>query len=178
MASPLHFREESASDGQVLQPQCVLPEQFFRSFRRQQASQTGEYRLLVAVLEEAIRCFQQNAFRTGTRQRRLFLEAEQWFMGNDHRSAHEAGFSFGYVCEVLSLDSTWLRAGIHRWRESLLKPPQIESGRRCSTFRRISWWRRQGRAAFGPRIVNSLLDCHDSGCPATSVPQLAAASAA
>jgi len=104
----------------VFQPQSLLPEQFFGGCRRQNASRTGEYRLLVAVLEEAIRCFQQNACATTYRQRRLFAEAEQWIMARgDAAVAGTAApaFSFEYICAVLGLDPAWLREGLRRRRQ-------------------------------------------------------------
>jgi hypothetical protein len=112
---------EPSSDTPVLQPQSVLPEQFFGSFRSQMASQTGESRLLVAVLEEAVGCFQQNAFARSHQQRRLFAEAEQWIMNPSAASrgdAHAPRFSFEFICSVLDLDADYLRGGLRRWRET------------------------------------------------------------
>lgn len=65
----------------------------------------GERRLLAAVLEDAIACFQHHRFATRPSTRRLFEDAEAWLFGPDGEP-----FSFESVCEVLAIDADWLRA--------------------------------------------------------------------
>ena len=95
-------------------PAGVLPDQYFATVRRAAAGKLGEYRLLVAVLEDAIRCYQENA-RTANR---LFRDAEQWIMDpeDDRADGDDVRFSFEYVCGVLNLDPGYLRAGLRRKR--------------------------------------------------------------
>jgi hypothetical protein len=45
----------------LFEPDAIVPSPFFATVRRQAATKQGEYRLLVAVLGDAIRCFQENA---------------------------------------------------------------------------------------------------------------------
>ena len=73
----------------------------------------GERRLALAVLTEAVQCFQKHAIARDPRGRRLFREAEQWLMSG----AHEPEFSFEGICEALRLDPNYLRNGLQRWRE-------------------------------------------------------------
>ncbi len=96
----------------VAQPEAVLPQQFF-SECRESAAVEGERRLLVAVLEDALHCFQKYAFAVDARSQRLFLEAEEWFMQPDTGAA----FTFEYICETRGLDPESVRSGLRQWRE-------------------------------------------------------------
>ncbi len=73
----------------------------------------AERRLALAVLTEAVQCFQKHAVARDVRGRRLFREAEQWLMGGDNNPQ----FSFEGICEALKLDPGYLRNGLRRWRE-------------------------------------------------------------
>jgi hypothetical protein len=59
----------------------------------------GETRLMLAVLEEAVHCFQQYVVPTRPREQRLFQVAEDWFLDKDS----DYIFSFEYICESLGL---------------------------------------------------------------------------
>lgn len=91
----------------------ILPEQFSalqgRPLQR-------EKRLLFAILEDAIHCFQTYFLATRDRERRLFQEAEEWLYSTDS----EWLFSFENVCEMLDLQPAYLRGALSRWKgESL-----------------------------------------------------------
>ena len=73
----------------------------------------AERRLALAVLTQAVRCFQTHAVARDRRGRRLFQEAEQWLMDRDQGPE----FSFENICEALKLDPNYLRYGLQRWRE-------------------------------------------------------------
>ncbi len=99
----------------------VLPSQFFATPHRQTLGRTGEHRLLVALLEEAIGCFQKHVRAAKKPERRLFKEAEQWIMGdNDEENrrldADARAFTFRYVCEALDIEPEYLRGRLRRWR--------------------------------------------------------------
>jgi len=114
-----------AADEPAERPDVVLPVQFFATMRRRLPNKTGEYRLLVAVLEEAIQCFQQHASATGRRGRRLFAEVETWIMDESIASRTNRNaprLSFEYICGVLGLDPGWLRQGLQRWRAAHVSP--------------------------------------------------------
>ncbi len=96
--------------GGLLQPDVVLPVQFFRTLRGGEPL-GGERRLILAVLEDAINCFQKNLFARDNRGRRLFREAEKWVMSSDR----ELPFAFENVCDFLSLDANCIRQGLRRW---------------------------------------------------------------
>ena len=105
----------------LFEPDTAVPAQFFATVRRQAPTKQGEYRLLLAVLEDAINCFQKNAHSADKWKQRLFDEAQAWITGEGEDTAGQAedqvpGFSFGYVCDILGLDAANLRWGLQRWR--------------------------------------------------------------
>jgi len=103
------------------EPDTIVPSQFFATLRSQAPSKRGEYRLLVALLEDAIDCFQKNVHAANKWEQRLFDEAQGWITGEDGDRSSDAedrlpGFSFEYVCDVLGLDAAYLRWGLQQWR--------------------------------------------------------------
>ena len=113
-----------------LQMEFILPEQFFGKLR---AYETGERRLLAAVLEDAITCFQRFLFAAGQRQRRLYREAEHWIMERARPVESEGVcpyFSFDRVCDVLGLDADGVRDRLVLWREG-----QLANARAIATAR-------------------------------------------
>ena len=106
-------------DGSPLQSEVILPAQFFAELRRHAS---GERLLLVAVLEDAIKCFQKFLFANRARDRRLFREAEQWMMEASRAQSANASpyFSFEQICNVLGLDPDYVRGGLRRWRQRQL----------------------------------------------------------
>ena len=108
----MHGRKGRGGDS-LFQPDVILPEQFLPNARQ---PMTEERRLRIAVLEDAIDCFQKHLFATDDRDRQLFREAEQWIMNTDRRPP----FSFGQICEVLRLNPDYIRRGLQRWRQDEL----------------------------------------------------------
>lgn len=118
----LEGSEKGAPSGGMFEPDIMLPSQFFATLARQAPIKRGECQLLIAVLEDAVHCFQKYIFARSRRERRLFDEAETWMMRcdvvlpEDQRPA----LSFEYICEALGLDPDYLRHGLKRWREHQL----------------------------------------------------------
>ena len=98
-----------------LEPEIVLPEQFFR----RSAGAPSERRLMLAVLEEALLDVRRSANRRTLRMRRLADEVEGWFAANDE------GWpcSFLRICHALGLDAAAVRTRLARWRTGV--PVQI-----------------------------------------------------
>jgi hypothetical protein len=92
-----------------LLPDSVLPAQFHPAGRSVGAR--GERALLLAVLEDAIRCLQEHRRGARSEPRRLAREAEAWI-----RSDVERPFSFVDVCEALDIPARELRAALLAWR--------------------------------------------------------------
>ncbi len=102
------------------EPEVILPAQFFATLRRAAPRKGGEYRLLVAILEDAVACFQKYAFVAQKRNHRIYDEAARWIMEDAHGRDHKAtdGFSFEQTCAFLGLDPAYLRRGLQRWRDA------------------------------------------------------------
>jgi hypothetical protein len=101
--------------------ETIVPSQFFATLPRQAPTKLGEYRLLVAMLKDAIDCFQKHAHARNKWQQRLFAEAQAWITREDgetvsHAEDYVPGFSFEYVCDVLGLDAADLRQRLQQWR--------------------------------------------------------------
>jgi hypothetical protein len=82
----------------------------------------AEYQLLVAVLDDAVQCFQKYLHAKNRRQRRLFNDAEAWIMRAHEVSGPTAAdappsFSFEYVCDTLGIEANDVRARLRRWRD-------------------------------------------------------------
>src|SRR3990172_8017853 len=103
--------------------EVILPSQFVSTLRRQAPSMKGELQLLVAMLEDAVHCFQKHVHPKTKVEQQLFDEAEQWIMRKESRrvrrsGAEPVGFSFENVCEALGLDADYVRTGLQRWRQA------------------------------------------------------------
>ena len=66
-----------------------------------------------AVLENAIDCFQKQGRRSNRRTQRLAQEAEEWFFKDDQQWP----FSFLNICNVLGIDTGYLRRGLKQWKK-------------------------------------------------------------
>jgi len=100
----------------LLQPDTVLPSQYYAALRRK-TCQEPERRLVIAILEDAVECFTKHIFARDRRSRQLFLDAEEWFEDTDR----EWPFAFENVCDLVGLDSAYLRRGLQAWKENALE---------------------------------------------------------
>jgi hypothetical protein len=127
--------------GSIFVPDVLTPEQYYDS-RRDDSRIAPVKRLMTAVLEDALRCFQNNADAKSGPRKRLFADAEQWLCGEDG----DGPFSFETVCETLGIEPSFLRAGLRNWREQQLagistrrlarRAPVVRSGRISAPTRR------------------------------------------
>lgn len=112
METAILTRDERGGDG--LEPDLMLPEQFFGALRRSSAH-NGERRLMAAVLQEGVETFQKYALARDPEGRELFADARAWILAR-----HDpALFSFTSVCGVLEIDADCLRGGLLRWLDRL-----------------------------------------------------------
>src|SRR5215469_15685524 len=85
----------------------ILPVQYWTSVKGVK-QQEGERCLLLAVLEDAIRCYVAN-INARTRQQRLtFAEVYNWFYPR-HKAERLAPISFESVCDLLGIEAEALR---------------------------------------------------------------------
>ena len=100
---------DSLSD--VLGPDVILPQQFFDGPRRD-SDFSPEKALMLAVLEDAIRCFQEYFRTTRARPRMLSRQAERWIRTRDWNWP----FSFNNVCDALGIDADCMRDTLLRMK--------------------------------------------------------------
>src|SRR5688572_5814305 len=100
----------------LFEPDTLLPSQFFAHFRGRGSAVRGEKRLMLAVLEDAIDCYQKFAFSREPRGREFFAEAEEWLFSSDHSWV----FSYENICQTLDLNPDYIRRGLQEWRQRLL----------------------------------------------------------
>jgi hypothetical protein len=86
-----------------------------------------EERLLFAILEDAISCYQMYLLAQKQPDRLLFKEAEWWIFDNSPEF-----ISFNSICEILRVDPGYLRRGLLGWKEWRLQ-------RACETSAKTRW---------------------------------------
>ncbi len=96
----------------LFQPDIVLSNQYFDTFRRKTALEP-ETRLMLALLEDAVHCFQDNFSAETPRKKKLFDETEDWILERDG----DWIFSFDQVCDALGFTPEYVRQGLLRWKE-------------------------------------------------------------
>ena len=136
----------------LFQPDTLLPEQFLDTFRRKLHLEP-EKKLMLAILEDAIACFQKYTFARDGKGKALFRETEQWV----EEKGVDSVFSFDSVCEVLSLDPNYVRRGLKEWQaKALPQPTQAKvyrlTPRAGKKHRQVSSARRSGQRL--KRVVN------------------------
>jgi hypothetical protein len=108
----LSIEERVAS---LFQPDTLLPEQYLETFRRKLPLEP-EKRLMLAVLEDAIACFQKYLFARDGKGRTMFREAEEWILEEES----DWLFCFENICETLGMEPAYVREGLLRWKEKAL----------------------------------------------------------
>jgi hypothetical protein len=104
----------------LFQPDTLIPNEYSETFKRRTHLQP-EKRLMLALLEDGVACFQKYATARDGRGRRYFQETQEWIL----EPPSENLFSFVNVCETLGFDADYLRRGLMRWKATALesRPP-------------------------------------------------------
>ncbi len=97
----------------LFQPDTVLPDQYLDTVTRK-SHLDPEKKLMLAVLEDAVACYQKNVSVRDGKGKSLFCEAEEWILMEQN---DDWLFSFGNICEALGLNPQYIRAGLLRWRQ-------------------------------------------------------------
>ena len=92
-----------------LETGLLLPEQYVDLVRRNHVIE-GELKLLLAVLEDAIRCYLRHANAKDGEHRRDFVEVRSWFEGGPGGARRADIFSFDNVCLALGIEPRCLLA--------------------------------------------------------------------
>lgn len=102
--------EERALAG-VLAPVALLPIQFLEGKHGDDPATSAMKRLMVAVLEDALRCLQSYTVAHTALAYRNYIEAQAWIA--DHQA--QGPFAFTSICEALGIEPNRLRLGLQDW---------------------------------------------------------------
>jgi hypothetical protein len=100
----------------LFQPDTLLPEQYLDTFRRKLHLEP-EKKLMLAVLEDAIACFQKYVSARDGKGKVLFQETEEWVLDEND----DWLFSFANVCDTLGFEPDYLRRGLMQWKANALE---------------------------------------------------------
>lgn len=105
----------------LLQPDTLLPTQYFSALRRK-SQQEPERRLAIAVLEDAVDCFQKHLTAKDRKSHQLFVDADEWISSDDRSWP----FAFENICDLLSINSEYLRRGLSTWKDRHLAQRDVK----------------------------------------------------
>jgi hypothetical protein len=97
----------------LFQADILIGDQFQSTYRRR-FYLDPERVLMLAVLQDAVVCFQENLAATCKRKQVMHVEAEEWILDTDNSYL----FSFENVCETLGYDAGYMREGLLRWKRA------------------------------------------------------------
>jgi hypothetical protein len=98
----------------LFQPDVLLPKQSLAVYRRM-ARLDPEKKLMLAVLQDAVECFQKYVRAQDRIGKTRFREVEDWIMEEDSDEV----FSFENICETAGIDPSYLRQGLLRWKKRM-----------------------------------------------------------
>ena len=113
MAAGMQLTSDSAIE-RVVGFNQILPSQYYDLSGGHRL--TGEQRLMLALLADAINVYQQGVQSRNTRKRLLFVDAERWITAGA-KSRH--AFSFDTVCDALGINSGLLRRRMLAWKHEV-----------------------------------------------------------
>jgi hypothetical protein len=132
---------------------AIMPVQYFGALKKADDRILPYKRLLMAVLEDAVRCFQANVGVTNSTRRRLFVETELWIQ-ND---TADGPFSYVAICETLGIDPAYMRRALMDWKSrrlaGLVRRPLVRRSPVVITHR-VSSPRVRNRKPSGARLAN------------------------
>ncbi|HEX9444533.1 MAG TPA: hypothetical protein VGA73_10450 [Candidatus Binatia bacterium] len=99
----------------LFEPDALLPIQYLDTLHRRTPLEP-EKRLMWAVLQSAIDCYQSHFSGSGAGPDESFSEVEEWIQASDQHWL----FSFANICETLGFHPQYLRGGLFTWKEKQL----------------------------------------------------------
>ena len=98
----------------LFEPDQLAAHEYRKTFLRRTLLEP-EKRLMLAVLEDAIFCYQRYLHAKGTKEKKLHLNAATWiFDPSDNWT-----FSFENICATCGFDPDYLRMGLLNWGEQM-----------------------------------------------------------
>ena len=117
---------------ELFAPEIVLPDQMQQGHRKD-SYLSGEKALMLAVLEDGIRCFQEHLTNPRSNPRLLSKQAEDWIRAIDY----EWPFSFNNVCETLGISPDALREKLLTWKAKRLESMNAVDGTPTPTEKKV-----------------------------------------
>jgi len=99
----------------LFQPDILAESQYFQHTQRKNPLEP-EKRLMLAILRDAVECFQKYLFSKRTKGKVTFQEAEEWIMEKNSSWL----YSFESICEFLGLNADYIRNGLIDWKKRAL----------------------------------------------------------
>jgi hypothetical protein len=119
----------------LFRPDILLSAQYFDD-RRGKTLLEPEKKLMLAILEDAINCFQENHLARCGKSKQLFDEAQGWIFEVNS----DWVFGFENICSALGFNPEYIREGLVRWREKELSKRRnapLWEGTRMSFGRKV-----------------------------------------
>jgi hypothetical protein len=119
----------------LFEPDALMPEQYFAGLGKESGA-TNERGLMLAILKDAVECFQKYALARDPIGEDLHRDAAEWIFSTDR----EWPFSFENICDVLGVSAEYVRTGLaplrKRTARKIRKAPRIVglSGRRPASL--------------------------------------------
>ena len=83
---------------------AIHPTQYYLANRSMRLA-SGEKKLMLAILKDAIKCYRRNLSATSVHSQKIFIETEEWFEDNDSLYL----YSFRNICAWLGVDFKLIR---------------------------------------------------------------------
>jgi len=119
--------EEEHLNDEFAEAEAMLPLQFYGK-RSGAAASEPLRRLMVAMLVDAVRCFQTEFAARQEARRQEFAEARSWIFSDKENGV----FSFKAVCDALEIDPEAMRKALIRWEEKRLSGEKLRMIRRSA----------------------------------------------
>jgi hypothetical protein len=113
-----HFLSHSSyevSVGHMYEADPLATLQFSDTMRRSVHFEP-EKRLMLAVLDDAFKSFQNTVTLADNKSKKLFRETEEWFWDKDT----ERIFGFDHICSVLGLGPDYIRRMLVQWKSKAI----------------------------------------------------------
>jgi len=113
-------RSDDTDDGwRVFGPEIILPVQFAIP-REGEGRCSGERRLMLAVLEDAVVTLKTHLRGPSVHSRRIVAEIENWLASGSRSHT----FAFATICDVLGFDVLAVRQAIKEWTRTQYDDPR------------------------------------------------------
>jgi hypothetical protein len=95
----------------IFHPDILAPDQYLQHTRRKYPLEP-EKKLMLAILQDAVDCYQKYFFSAHPKGEKMVQDAEEWITEKNS----EWLFSFQSVCESLGLNADYIRKGLMEWK--------------------------------------------------------------